>query len=89
MDFFDNVKNAFVSKKEDESQNSVNAEAIDKLTSNEKIRNFKYFDDLIHSGVNEIVLDSDIILSDDEKSGYEDGIRIDVVNFVIYQQTIN
>ena len=30
--------------------------------SNNEIHNFKYLDDLIHSGVKEIVLDSDIEL---------------------------
>ena len=45
--------------------------------------NFRDFDDLIHSGANEIVLDSDIILSDDEESEYLDGIRLDVDNLII------
>lgn len=31
-------------------------------------KNFKYLDDLIHSGTKEIVLDSDIVLGDGEES---------------------
>lgn len=46
-------------------------------------RNFKYLDDLIHSGVNEIVLDSDIVLGDGEKSKYFTGIELDVDDLVI------
>ena len=46
-------------------------------------KNFKYLDDLIHSGVKEIVLDSDITLSGSEKSKYSDGIEIDVDDIVI------
>lgn len=39
-------------------------------------KNFKYLDDLIHSGEKEIVLDSDIVLSDGEESEYRDGIEL-------------
>lgn len=45
--------------------------------------NFKYLDDLIRSGAKEIVLDSDIVLSDDEESEYNDGIKLDVDDLVI------
>ena len=45
--------------------------------------NFKYLDDLIHSGAKEIVLDSDIVLGYDEKSRYEDGIKLDVDDLII------
>ncbi|WP_405306018.1 hypothetical protein [Methanobrevibacter sp.] len=49
-----------------------------------KVGNFKYLDDLIHSGVKEIVLDSDIVLDDGEESEYgRDGITIDVDGIVI------
>ena len=40
--------------------------------------NFKYLDELIHSGAKEIVLDSDIVLSDGEESEYLEGIKLDV-----------
>ena len=51
MGFFDKVKNALGSKKEDvKSQNGMNDEIMDKPTPTDKIRNFKYLDDLIHSG---------------------------------------
>ena len=46
-------------------------------------KNFKYLDDLIHSGVKEIVLDSDIVLSDSEESEYEGGIKLDVDDLTI------
>lgn len=46
-------------------------------------KNFKYLDDLIHSGAKEIVLDSDIVLGDGEESEYEDGIRLDVDDLII------
>ena len=50
--------------------------------SNEDTKNFKYLDDLIHSGVKEIVLDSDIVLYDDESDSL-DGIKLDVDDLVI------
>lgn len=115
MGFFDKVKNAFGSKKEDvESQNNLNDETTfnesiendngtfneeiqsedsektpaneeitDKPTPYDKIRNFKYLDDLIHSGAKEIVLDSNVVLGDDEELEYNEGIELDVDNLVI------
>lgn len=69
MGFFDKVKKAFDSKKEDgESQDD---------------RNFKYLDNLIHNGANEVVLDSDIILDDSENYEYSSGIKLDVDDIVI------
>lgn len=46
-------------------------------------KSFKYFNNLIHSGAKEIVLDSDIILSDDEISDNVYFIKLDVDNLVI------
>lgn len=46
-------------------------------------KNFKYLDDLIHSGAKEIVLDSDILLEDDEQFDYFEGIRLDGDGLVI------
>ena len=46
-------------------------------------KNFKYLDDLIHSGVKEIILDSNIVLSNDEASEYLEGINLDVDDLVI------
>lgn len=46
-------------------------------------KNFKYLDDLIHSGVKEIVLNSDIILTDEERSKYLKGINLDVDDLFI------
>lgn len=45
--------------------------------------NFKYLDNLIHSGVKEIVLDSDIIFSRRDESEYLEGIKLDVDGLVI------
>ena len=46
-------------------------------------KNFRHLDELIHSGANEILLDSDIVLGSGEKSQYLDGIEIDVDNLVL------
>ena len=46
-------------------------------------KNFKYLDDLIHSGAKEIVLDSDIVLSEAEQSQYLEGIRLDADDLTI------
>ena len=46
-------------------------------------RNFKYLDDLIHSGKRKIRLDCDIILEDAERPYYLHGIKIDVDNLLI------
>lgn len=47
------------------------------------MKNFKYLDDLIHSGVKEIILDSEIVLDYGEESEYREGIRLDVDEIVI------
>ncbi|WP_407377199.1 TIR domain-containing protein [Methanobrevibacter sp.] len=74
-------------EKEIQPQNSgdnlINDEVFDKSTFTDNIRNFKYLDDLIHSGVKEIVLDSDIVLEDVEESEYYFGIKLDVDDLVI------
>lgn len=46
-------------------------------------RDFRYLDELIGSGAEEIVLDSDIMLGSDEKSKYYTGIWLDVDGMVI------
>ena len=51
--------------------------------SNNDIKNFRYLDNLIHSGVKEVVLDSDIVLGSDEKSQYLNGIKLDVDDLAI------
>ena len=51
--------------------------------SNNAIKNFKYLNELIHSGAKEIVLDSDIVLGDDEESQYLEGIELDVDDLAI------
>ena len=50
---------------------------------NNDIENFKYLDNLIHSGAKEIVLNSDIVLGEDEESQYLEGIELDVDELTI------
>ncbi|WP_405307078.1 right-handed parallel beta-helix repeat-containing protein [Methanobrevibacter sp.] len=87
MGFIDKVKKALGSgKKEDESRNDENIvtnDIIDQSPPNEKVRNFKYLDNLIHSEEKHIILESDIILGDDEKSEYLEGIKLDIDDLVI------
>ena len=40
-------------------------------------------DELVHSGVKEIALDSDIVLDDNEESQYLNGIKLDVDDLVV------
>lgn len=47
------------------------------------MKNFKNFDELIHSNEIKIDLTSDIILSNDEEKEYLNGIRLDVDNLII------
>ena len=46
-------------------------------------KNFKYLNNLIHSGVKEIVLDSDIVLDDNDYSDNPYAIKLDVNGLVI------
>ena len=54
-----------------------------KIDEQTAIRNFRYLDELIHSGVKEIVLDSDIVLDPDEESQYLNGIKLDLDDLAI------
>ena len=56
---------------------------FDKFKVSSKSKSFKYLDKLIHSGVKEIVLDSDIVLGWREEKKYLDGIKIDVDDLII------
>lgn len=47
------------------------------------VNNFKFFDDLIHSESENIVLTSDIILDEDEEDQYSRGIEIDLNDLTI------
>lgn len=55
--------------------------------SSKNTKSFKYLDDLIHSGQNNIVMDCDISLNvgflSKEKEQYENGIKLDVDNIII------
>lgn len=62
--------------------NTKNDELNNVPESSDKIRDFEYLNDLINSGVHEIVLDSDIVL-DENKSYDNDGIRLNVDNLII------
>lgn len=42
------------------------------------MKNFRFLDELIHSGEHEIFLDSDIVLEDGEELKYSEGINVDV-----------
>jgi predicted outer membrane repeat protein len=46
-------------------------------------KNFRYLDNLIHSGDKEIILTSDIVLDESEESEYPDGIVLDVDDLII------
>lgn len=48
-----------------------------------KVKNFRYLEDLINSGKNEIKLDADIVLEASEKYRYSDGIDLSAKNLVI------
>ena len=54
-----------------------------KIDEQTAIRNFRYLDELIRSGVKEIVLDSDIVLDPDEESQYLNGIKLDADDLAI------
>ena len=56
---------------------------FDKVKNAVGSKNFKYLDDLIHSGQKEIVLDSDIVLGWREEKKYLDGIKLDVDDLII------
>ncbi len=86
MGLGDRFKNIFKSKKgESDDKNSVNDNfnRSSQRTVNFDETNFKYLDELIHSGINEIILSSDVVLSGIEESKYKFGIQIDVDDLVI------
>ena len=74
MGFFNKIKKVLDSTKD---------ETIDKSSPTEKIRNFKYLDELIHSGTKEIVLESDIKLGREINQYIVEGIKLDVDDLVI------
>ena len=55
----------------------------DEQKSGGEHRSFRYLDRMIHSGLGEIVLDSDIVLAPDEEKEYSSGIKLDVDDFII------
>lgn len=83
MGFFEKVKKAFDSGEKEDGKSQDRDENIGNDETSEKIKNFIYLDDLIHSSVKEIVLDSDIVLGGDEESQYLNGIKLDVDDLAI------
>ena len=56
---------------------------FDRFKNSSYSKNFKYLDDLIHSGVKEILLDFDIVIGLLEEFNYGHGIDLDVDDLVI------
>ena len=56
---------------------------FDRFKNSSKPKKFKYLDKLIHSGVKEIILDSDIVLGGREEKKYLEGIKLDVDDLII------
>ena len=84
----DAVNSSFVNVLRVLKADKYNVEIIAHLASriiekSENTRNFRYLDELIHSGDNEIALDYDITLDDGEEKEYADGIRLDADNLII------
>ena len=91
MGLFDKIKKTLKSDNKAESRDSSSIEKPDDVfenidalsSSNESAKNFTYLDSLLNSGAKEIVLDSDITLSDDEASRYSDGIKLNTDGLLI------
>ena len=56
---------------------------VEKSIPDNIIKNFKWLDDLIHSGKKEIVLDHDVVLDYGEEDKYFEGIRLDIDDLII------
>lgn len=76
MGFRDKIKSVFGSSKIDSKKDNTKSTIV-------KGNNFKSLDNLIHSGLKEVVLDSDIILGRREESKYAEGIKLDVDDLII------
>ena len=63
--------------------NQENIESQETFENDDAEKNFRYLDDLIHSGAAEIILESDITYAEGEYSYFKDGIRVDVDNIII------
>lgn len=57
---------------------NIEDEKADDMKPANEVQNFKYLDNLIHSGKKEIVLNCDIVADEDEQLQYLTGITIDV-----------
>ena len=65
----------------DDNKPFYNGGFVDETQQN-KLKNFKYLDDLIHGSI-KIVLDADIVLDDDEEFYYKEGINLDIDDLII------
>lgn len=95
MGIFDKFKNAFGLEKENspsknqENNDSINSNKIHEkeMESNQENNslenNFKYLDNLIHGNSDEIILNTDILLQDNEEFKYSEGIFITDGNLII------
>lgn len=79
MGFMDKFKKAFKSNNEEKIDLKDNLDD----NTNANIKNFKYLDELIQSGVKEIVLDANIVLGSREEDKYLEGIRLEVDDLII------
>ena len=80
---YDEVINYYnLSNKDNLLNSKLDFVPISNVDINSNQQNFRYLSDLIHSGVNEIVLDSDIIIDEDELD-FKDGILIDIDDLTI------
>ena len=83
MGFRDNLKNMFkFNKNEDKSDGDEMPQDDSNATPNQ-YGNFRYLEELIRSGVEEIILDTDIVLGDGEEAKYQNGIRLDGSGLII------
>lgn len=79
----DNDEDLLSSSNESTDIEEASDESIDiEDTQDEKFdswgHDFKYLDDLIHSGVKKISLDDDVVITYEELSNYPNGIKLDV-----------
>ena len=76
-------ENTYLSKNQNKESLELNKIDETPFQNQNNVKNFKYLDNLIHSGIKEINLDYDIILDDNEDSEYLEGITLDIDNIII------
>ena len=91
MGLFDKFKKALGSEEEEKGNNISNEDSnphikdqsFESNSSHSPHESFKHLDNLIHSGLKEISLDIDIVLDDDERLEYGEGISLDIDDLLI------